>query len=111
MSTRWKKMIDDLYLPGTSAAHYTVATGLQAAVTSIILCNTDSSPVTVTIYIMKSGGTEAKGTILSAYSMAVGETKTLPLGGEVMDVGDAIKGFASVADKVTIRASGYERNV
>jgi hypothetical protein len=110
MAVKAKSMVQDQYLQGSTTVYYTVATGLQAIVKEIILCNTDTGAITVTLNYLKTGGTLAKGTILSAYSIAAGETKILSLS-SVLNAADTIKGLASTADKVTLYVSGVEINV
>jgi hypothetical protein len=111
MAYTTKVMTQNTYLQGTSTvALYTVGTGIRSIVKEMILCNTNNSAVAVTVYYYAYGGTEAKGTILSAVSLAAGETKMLSLS-SVLNAGDKITGFAGIADKVSIYISGIEENV
>ncbi len=110
MAYKTKAMCQDTYLQVATAVLYTVPAGTRSIVKEIILCNTHTVAITVTMNYLKSGGTLAKGTILSAVSLAAGETKQLSLS-SVLDVGDAVKGLASVADKITVSISGIEENI
>ncbi len=111
MAYKTKAMCQDTYLQATSAvALYTVLAGIRAIVKEIILCNTHTAAIAVTMYYKKTGGTEAKGTFLSAVSLAAGETKLLSLS-SVLNAGDTITGFAGTTDKVTVSISGIEENI
>jgi hypothetical protein len=100
-----------------SATLYTVPTVANAPVShpkailkSIVLCNTDSSARTVTIYLIESGGAVAADrAILSAASVAAGETWVVDFGdGIALETAETIRGLASVASKVTYRISVVE---
>jgi hypothetical protein len=110
MAYQTKAMCQDTYLQAATAVLYTVPAATRSIVKEIILCNTDTNAIAVTMNYLKDGGTLAKGTILSAVSFAAGETKILSLS-SVLNAGDAVKGLAGTADKVTVSISGIEENV
>lgn len=110
MAYKSKAMCQDTYLQVATAVLYTVPAGYRSIVKEIILCNTDVNAITVTMNYLKIGGILARGTILNTYSIAAGETKMLSLS-SVLNVGDQIKGLASIVDKVTVYISGIEENV
>lgn len=100
-----------------SATLYTVPTVSNAPVSypkailkSIVLCNTDSSARTVTLYLIESGGSVAADrAILSAASVAAGETWVVDFGdGIPLETAETVRGLASVASKVTYRISVVE---
>jgi hypothetical protein len=78
----------------------------MAEVKSIILCNTDSSDRTFTLYVVESGGTaDATRMLFNGVTIKAGETLEYWYGEDVFPLASAetIRGKASVADKVTIR--------
>ncbi len=79
----------------------------RSKIQNIVFCNTDSSARTITVYLITSGGTAgASNTILSAKSLAAGETYIFDCGdGIAMANGDFIQGKASVTNVVTHRIS------
>ena len=84
---------------------YTVPASTKTIVKEIILCNTDTVARTVTIYF--GGGSAAGNTILSAYSLAAGQTIFLTLS-TVLVATNTIKGGASAASVVSCTISGIE---
>jgi hypothetical protein len=110
MAYNTKSMTQDTYLQLVSGTLYQAGTGIRAIVKEIILCNTNNSNVSVWMYYYKTGGVEARGTILNGVSLASGETKILSLS-SVLNAGDKITGLAGTADKVTVYISGIEENV
>lgn len=82
-----------------------------ALLKSIILCNTDSSSRTVTMYVVESGGSAAANrAILSGMTIAANTTVTLTFADEVfpMDSGETVQGLASSANLVTYRINVVE---
>lgn len=93
------------YLPSTEAAQYTAAVGTTVQITSAIVANTDSSTQTVTLSIVKSGGTAGgSNRILPTITLAAGAV--LDLGEQFLGEGDFISGVAGTASKVTIVMTG-----
>ena len=82
-----------------------VAASTKYIVKEILLCNTDTVARTVTIYIGSTTG--VANTILSAVSLAAGETKFITLS-TVLITGDTIKGGASSAGVVSCTISGVK---
>jgi len=102
----------------TNATLYTAPSGTSptgntqgAILKSIVLCNTDSSSRTVTIYVVESGGTAAANrAILSAASIAANTTVTLTFPDDTfpLDSGETVQGLASSANLVTYRINVVE---
>lgn len=109
MAVTPKRLIASQLLTGSAATYYT-ATNCKARIDSFTLTNTDTSAVTVTVYIIASGGTaSADETIISAKSLAAGECYTCPeLVGGWLESGEFVQAFAGTASKVVIRSSGIE---
>jgi hypothetical protein len=103
-----KALVEGILLTGTAATLYTTPGATTAVIRSITLCNTDSVARTVTLYLIASGGSlGGLNTVLSAFSMAAGETVILD-SLFVMMTGDFIQGLASVTNVVSIRVDGSE---
>lgn len=82
-----------------------------ALLKSLVLCNTDSSARTVTIYVVESGGSAAANrAILSAFSIAANTTTIYSFADEIfpMDSGETVQGLASAANVVTYRINVVE---
>ena len=82
-----------------------------ALLKSIILCNTDSTARTVTIYLVESGGSAAANrAILSAATIAAATTTVLTFPDETcpLDSGETVQGLASSANVVTYRINVVE---
>jgi hypothetical protein len=84
---------------------YTVPASTKAIVKEVLLCNTDTVARTVTLYL--GTGSATANTILSAQSLAAGETTILTLS-TVLNPGEYIKGGASATSVVAITVSGVE---
>ena len=105
-------------LSGSNSTLYTAPSGTSptgstqgALLKSLVLCNTDSSARTVTIYVVESGGSAAANrAILSAASIAANTTVTLTFPDDTfpMDSGEMVQGLASVANVVTYRVNIVE---
>lgn len=94
-------------LASSKTTLYTVATGVIAHVTQIILCNTSGSAVTVNIYVKMSGGTSRR-IINKDKSLAAGESYWLPIAPSALrlSAGDLIEGDASSAAQIDYTISG-----
>jgi hypothetical protein len=82
-----------------------------ALLKSIILCNTDTSARTVTIYVVESGGSAADNrAILKDLTIAAKTTHTefFPDDCCPLDSGETVRGLADVTLKVTYRISVVE---
>lgn len=105
-------------LAGTTGTLYTAPsvttpTGATqgALLDHIILCNTDASDRTATIYIVESGGSAAANrAVLSAATVKAGQTIVIEFGpnGCPLDSGETVQGLASSASKITYRLSVRE---
>lgn len=89
----------------TTTTLYTVPGSTKAVIKEILLCNTDSVARTVTMQV--GTGTAAANRILSALSLAAGETKFVSLS-TVMNAAETITCGASAASVVSCVVSGVE---
>jgi len=102
------KQLAQVALAGTSAVLYTVPSATSTIVKNIVLCNTNSVAVPVTLNLVPSAGSPAvANTIVSALSLAPGETKVIYLS-TVIPTGATIRGFAGTAAVVSATISGVE---
>lgn len=89
---------------------YTVpsaATGMEnrAVLLELIVCNTDSSARTYTLYVIPSGGAAGVATsIAAAVTLAANSTDKLSLH-TAMKQGATVKGLASVSNVITVTGS------
>ena len=119
MATTARALIEGVYLPAAAPAtpgQY-VAPSSPAKTRTILkkatLCNTDNAGHTVTIYKVPSGQMQgANYAIWSAVNVGAGATVDVPdLVNHVLETGDFLSCFASVAGKVVLTVSGIEMQV
>lgn len=81
----------------------------RAIIDKFTVTNTTASTQTITVNLVSTGSAAASNTVISARSIAAGETYTCPeLVGHILDVGGSISTLASAGSALTIRASGRE---
>jgi hypothetical protein len=95
-------------LAASETAQYTAATAHWVKVGSATIANTSGSAVTVSISVVKSGGSAGStNRVVSAYPLAAGDDTVLT---ELVDVflgpGDFISALASAATSVALVVSG-----
>lgn len=83
---------------------------VKTMIDKVTVTNTTGAAVTFSCNLVPSGGAVGDGNaIIKDKAVATGETYVCPeLVGYVLESGDAISMIASVADSLTIRASGRE---
>lgn len=93
----------------TSAVTYATATNEKIRIERITLCNTTAGAITATVYLVPSGGSAgATNTVISAKSIAAGETYKCPeLIGAVIETGGTLQALASANTSITIVGSGW----
>jgi hypothetical protein len=102
------KQLGQSAIPSTATTIYTVPASNTAIVKEVILCNTNTSAVTVSLYYVASGGSVGvANTILSEQALQEGETIQIS-GTTMIGAGGTIKAVASVASVVGITISGVE---
>lgn len=109
MATTLKRLVAGSQLT-TSAATYYTASGVKARIDNLAVINTTGGAVTATVYLVASGGTAAAtNCILSARSIAAGETYIVPGAiGQVLEAGGTIQALAGANTSITLVASGLE---
>lgn len=101
--------VDGAQIANSATTYYT-ATNKQARVDALSLCNTTGGAITVTVYIVPSGGSaDATNTVLSSYSIAAGESYVVSAAiGQWIEDGGTLRAVASSATSVTILLSVME---
>lgn len=109
MAVTPKTLVASQQLTNSNATYYT-ATNVRTIIDKFTLTNTTAGAVTATIDLVDSGGAAgASERMISARSIAAGETYTCPeLVGHILNTGDTIQGLASANTSITIRVSGRE---
>lgn len=107
MTTTVKRLVSGSQLTGSAATYYTAGTLTKAVIKSAQLTNTTAGAVACTVYVVPSGGTAgATNTLISARSIAVGETYNCPeLINQVLEAGGFIQALGL---NVTLTVSGVE---
>ena len=112
MAVSPKRLIAGSQLTNAAATYYT-ATGVKARIDALVLSNTTAGAVTATVYLVPSGGSAgASNCILSARSLAAGESYVVPGAiGQWLEAGGTIQALAGANASITIVASGVESTV
>ena len=75
----------------------------NSAVTTMFICNTHTSAITVTIHLINGSGTpNDTNAILKDLSIPAKDTYTMNNERIILDAADNIKGLASTGSKITI---------
>lgn len=94
-------------LGNADASVYTAPANTSAKIGRVVFCNTTGSATTITAGITTGGANTAATTLISARSIAPGESYVSPeLAGQLIPAGSALRAFAGAATAVTIMASG-----
>jgi hypothetical protein len=110
MTVYTKSLRGAKYAENAETTQYTAGTGVRTIIDKFTATNVTAGAVTLTVKIVDSGGTaSADETIISAKSIAAGETYTCPeMTGQVLNAGDFISTIAGAATSIVIRISGRE---
>lgn len=110
MTTTNLQLFSPAQLTTSAATYYTVGSNLRSIIKKLSFCNTSAGAVTVTLYLIKSGGSAGDtNTLTSAHTLAAGETWSCPdVEGHVLHAADFIQAKASAATSVTVHGSGVE---
>lgn len=101
------QLVAPVQLGNSDATVYTVPTQTIAKIGRAVFCNTSASATTITAGITTGGALAAGTTLISARSIAPGESYVSPeLAGAVFPAGSAIRAYAGAATSVTLTVSG-----
>jgi predicted phage tail protein len=105
-----KRIIDGAQLTTSAATYYTAPANTYCTISAFTLTNTTAGAITATVYLVPNGGTAgATNTILSAKTVAAGESFNVPSAiGQTLYNGAFIQALASAGTSITLVASGYE---
>lgn len=107
---RVPKAILAAQLTTSAAPYYTAPSGTVATVNNLSLTNTSASPVAATMHRVPSGGSaSAANMILSAFSIAAGQTYVPPQCiGLQLEPGMTLQALAVTGAAITIAGGVYE---
>ena len=96
------------FLANTETTQYTAAASTVVKIANATLSNTSGSAVTVSVSLVKSGGTAGTSNrVLSAYSLAPGDSVVLrELADHVLGTADFISAISGTASTVAFTLSG-----
>ena len=101
------QMVAPAQLASGDAAVYTAPTSTAAKIGRAVFCNTTAGALTITAGITAGGALGAATTMISARTIAPGESYVSPeLAGAVIPAGSQLHAYASAATSVTFTVSG-----
>lgn len=101
------QLVPPIALGAADASLYSPPTNTAAQIGRAVFTNTAASAITITAGITPGGALGASTTMISARTLAPGESYVSPeLAGAVLPFGAQLHVFASVAASVTFTASG-----
>jgi hypothetical protein len=101
------QLVPPQQLGSGDAPIYTAPTQTTVKIGRAVFCNTSASATTITAGITTGGALAAGTTLISARSIAPGETYVSPeLAGAVLPAASMIRAFAGAATSVTLTVSG-----
>lgn len=109
MAVTPKRLVDGSQLTAAAAVYYT-STAVKTRIDACALTNSTVGAVTATMHLVPSGGTAtASNMILSAKSLAAGETLIVPGAiGQWLEAGGTIQALASAISSIDLVASGVQ---
>lgn len=101
------QLVTPQQLAGSDASVYTTPAQTTAKIGRAVFCNTTAGALTITAGITSGGALAAATTLISARSIAPGESYVSPeLAGMVIPAGSALRAYASAATSVTLAVAG-----
>lgn len=101
------RLVAPQQVPTADTALYTVPAQTTAKIGRAVFTNTSGFPVTLTAGITTGGALSAATTLISARTLAPGESYVSPeLAGAVMPAGAALRALAGTAAAITVMVSG-----
>ena len=110
MTVTAKCLLEAKQAENAQTTQYTAGAGVKTIIDKFTITNGTAGAVTLSVNIVASGGAAgAANLVVSAKSVAAGETYTCPeLVGQILNAGDFISTIASAATSLVIRISGRE---
>jgi hypothetical protein len=105
-----KSMVDGVGLTSSTVRYYTVPSKAQAVIKKATFVNDSTTVVTVTINLLRVGGTAGYANrLVKAKALSPGQTWICSsIENHELEAGGFISMLASVTEKVGCRISGYE---
>lgn len=101
------QLVAPVFLAGSDASVYTAPTLTTAKISRAVFCNTGASAYPITAGITTGGALGASTTLISARSLAPGESYVSPeLAGAVLPAGSSLRAYAGTASEVVLTVSG-----
>jgi hypothetical protein len=103
-------MVDGVSVTASALTFYTAGTGVRAILKKATFCNNHTSGVTITIYLIPSGGSAGYTNMLTkAHYIEAGETWACQaIENHILSPGGFIVLRASITGVIGARVSGYE---
>ncbi len=108
MTVKAITLVSTAYAPTPEATQYACPANSQVIVRHAVFCNITAGALTLTVYVLKSGGSiDNESKVLDAFSIAGHTAYVSPeLSGIVLNAGDGIHTLASAASSITQNISG-----
>ncbi len=101
------QLVAPTQLTNADAGYYTAPTNTTTQIGRAVFCNTTGSAATITAGITTGGAIAAGTTLISARTVAPGETYVSPeLAGMVLPAGSAIRALSGTGAAITFTVSG-----
>lgn len=101
------QLVAPMQLAAADATVYTAPAQTVAKIGRAVFCNTTAGAVTITAGITTGGALAAATTLISALTLAAGQTYVSPeLAGAVIPAGSTLRAYAGAGTSVTFTASG-----
>ena len=110
MATTNVSLVEGSQLTTSAATYYTSPSNTTTIIKKLTVTNTSAGAVTVTIYLVASGGSAgAANTVTSAKSIAPGATyEAYECENHVLAPGDTLQALASSGASLTLKGSGIQ---
>lgn len=104
------KTITAAQVAASATAYYTAPTNTRSVIKKLTFTNTTAGALTVTVYLVPSGGTaSATNTLVSARTIGAGETyECFEAQGQVLQAAGMLQALASAATSISIQGSVVE---
>jgi hypothetical protein len=101
------QLVAPVQLANADASVYVSPTLTTTKISRAVFCNTTASAATITAGITTGGALAAATTLISARTVAPGESYVSPeLAGAVLPAGSAIRAYSGTATAITFTSSG-----
>ena len=104
------KTITAAQVAATATTYYTAPANTRSIIKKLTFTNTTAGALTVTVYLVPSGGTaSATNTLVSAQSIGAGECwECYPAAGQVLQAAGFLQALASAATSIAIQGAVAE---